>query len=108
MSDKLKLLSSILFLLFSSCSKKEYSHTEITCPGKPVMLARYTSVEDVKISIVKANETKKKAETTENYTIIKSYGGLSLVINVSPEDMYKCTLREIPVIHPDKNMTKYR
>lgn len=108
MSDKLKLLSNIVFFLCFSCSQKKYFHTEISCPDKPAILVRYTRIDDVKISIVKANEMKKKLETSEDYTVIKTPSGLSLMISgVSPENMYKCTLREIPVIRPDKNITKY-
>jgi len=103
MSDKLKLLSSIFFLLFS-CSKKQYVHTEISCPEKPVTLIRYANMNEIKASIARANELKKKSESSDGYTVIYVSGGRSLVIGVSPENMYKCTMREIPVIHPDKDL----
>lgn len=71
-------------------------------------MVRYTTLKEVQASIFKNNEDKKKFGTNENYTVIYAYGSRSLKIaGISPEDMYKCVLREIPVLNPDMNVIKY-
>ncbi len=73
-----------------------------------MVLVRYTTLKEVQASIAKDNEDKKKFGTSENYTVIYASGTRSLKIpGVAPEDMYKCALREIPVLNPDKNIIKY-
>ncbi len=65
-------------------------------------------MKEVQDSINKDNEDKKRLGTSEDYTLIYASGGRSVKIQkVSPEDILKCSLREIPVIRPDKNITKY-
>ena len=110
MSVKLKLLSSLLFLgLITSCgAPKQYFHVEISCPGKRTVLVRYVTLKEVQASILRDIEEKKKAGTSEDYTVIYASGDRSLKIDgVAPGDMDKCTMREIPVINPDKNIIKY-
>ncbi|MBU6141114.1 MAG: hypothetical protein KGP29_06145 [Proteobacteria bacterium] len=97
-------------LLISSCSmkKKALMHTEISCLGKPAVLVRYTYLEEVKASIKKNYLNKQRLKTTEDYSVIYASGGRSVKIQgVSPEKILECSLREIPVLRPDKNIVKY-
>lgn len=94
-------------LLLSSCFKpRQYFHTEIGCPGKQLMLIRYTSAKEITDSIATNIANKKKNNTNENYTIIYAAGNRTLKLSISPEDMKQCSLREIPVLNPDKDLIR--
>ena len=106
-----KIIFLSLFLIFA-CTKVNFSHkvnffhTEISCPGKSVILVRYATLEEVRASIIKGIEDKKRFKTTESYTVILVSGNRSTAVNIPPEEMLKCSLRAIPVTNPDKNITK--
>jgi hypothetical protein len=96
-------------MFFASCAEeKKFFHVEISCPGRQTILVRYITLKEVQASIARDIEVKKQGGTSEDYTVIYGSGGRSLKISkVSPEDSLKCVLTEIPVINPDKNITKY-
>lgn len=103
----------LIVLLFSACVPKflvrhQFTHVEISCPEKSLILVRYVSLGEVKTSIMRNIDEKQKNKTSENYTVIYASGGRSVKIqNILPEQMIECALREIPVLLPDKNITKY-
>ncbi len=100
-----KIIFLSLFLIFA-CAKVNFFHTEISCPGKSVILIRYATLEEVRASITKGIEDKKRFKTTESYTVILVSGNRSAMVKIPPEEMLKCSLRAIPVANPDKNITK--
>lgn len=107
MSDKSNLSKfSTFFLLFCCNQNEQYFHTEIVCDTK-AYLVRYTRIEEIKKSIERDKEIKRKEGTSENYTLIFASGGRSLKLNVPLEKIDGCAFREIPVQNPDKNITKY-
>ncbi len=107
MSVRLSLSNLSIFLLLFCCGQnKQYFHTEIFCEKKSY-LVRYTRVDEIKKSIELDKEAKKRDGTTENYTLIFASGGRSLKLNISLDDIEKCSFREIPVQSPDKNIIKY-
>lgn len=107
----LKATALIILLSTASCfklTKKQYYHTEILCPNRADILVRYTRADEIRLAIIKANEKKKFFKTSERYTVMSFPGNRSFKIEkMSPEEMLKCYLRELPIANPDKNYTKY-
>ncbi len=83
-------------------------HTEITCPDR-VILLKYSSKEEVKKAIRSAVVTKRGLDTGESYTPLKFSKNRSIQIDkMSPEDMMKCSLNEIPATKEEQeNAHKY-
>lgn len=101
MLDKLQLSKFLLIfavLFLTSCSQKEFFHTEVIC-SKVRVLVRFATAEEVKNAIIRAVKKKKKYHGTDRHTVIIFPRNRSFMIkNLFPEEAMQCSLNQIPAI----------
>lgn len=87
----------LFFLLAGGCSsKKSNIHSEIICHDGRKFLIKHKRAAETSDGIRKFYDTKMRAGTKENYTVIKYKDGFSVQIKrVPPEELVQCQVREI-------------